>query len=236
MSGALACLSHNLAQVQQAEQTLHSQLKEVFLDRRRRHIKAQLQAAFEGAIRLAKRNHEELQTINKLLHGITENSAQLGQQLGSVAAQLSRTALNAQVQAARFGEKSGLDIVVHSLSQVADQLSGCSLALGLAANSLHSESLNLHDKLAELRQEAIEIHAEAAQVLPKIQQDSLENELSFRQSILVAISTLGHLAQQRTKMESVLQSAHRPLRDLEPLARRFALISPSPAEFQPGGC
>lgn len=236
MSGSLACLSHNLAQVQQAEQTLHAQLKEVFLDRRRRHIKSQMQSAFEGAICLAKRNQEELQSVRKLLHGITESSAQIGQELGAVAAQLSRTALNAQVQAARFGEKSGLDIVVHSLSQVADQLTCCSLGLGQAANSLHSESLLLHDKLADLCQEAIEIRAEAAQVLPKIQQESLQNELSFRQSILAAISTLEFLAQKRIKMESVLLAAHRPLRDLEPLARRFELISPTPAQLQAVGC
>jgi hypothetical protein len=224
MSAALGSLEQSLLEVQQTEQVLHFQLKQLLLDRRRREMKSQLQIAFDAARTLAKQNHEELQALHKLVHPILRNAQNIGQEMGGVGAQLRRTALNAQVQSARFGDETGLDVVVHSLSLVADEITRCTSGLSECAASVLSESSELRDVLDSLTDEAIEIHAEGEQMLPKLQEQCNQNEMNFRDSILSAIATLEHLSKQRTKMERVLSAAQRPLRELDPLAHRFALI------------
>ncbi len=145
MSDALQRIRQSLLAVSEAEACLTQELDIAISDRRRQLMNVQMHAVMFESWDLARTNEDEMRAIERLISPLLIVAGKIGCQIGDVSHQMRMIALNAQIQATRYGLGTGLEVLAESLRQIADSVGSSGESLDQSSRDIQRVALELRD-------------------------------------------------------------------------------------------
>jgi hypothetical protein len=163
-------------------------------------------------------NENEMKATDELIAPLVQVAGKMGCQIGKVSYEMRLIALNAQVQAARFGDSTGLEVLAESLRQIADGMGEGGNALGQDSRRIEQIATSLRACFAELRNQATNIRMECDHDIPASIDRLSRQEEKCIDLLIEAKSGVRALGSVREEMQLALTAAVPPLEDLAELA------------------
>jgi len=218
MASAVCKIEASLASAGQAEARLGEELAACLGNSRRQQMNLRMHAVVLEVWNMVRSNAEEMEAADKLIAPLVHVAGKMGCQIGDVSNEMRLIALNAQVQAARFGASTGLEVLAEALCQIANQV-------GLSAESLDRDSRRIEHIASDLRVSFSKIHQNSMQVSEECDRDfpTIVEQLSSQEKTCCeflnsSVDAIAALSDARERMERSLHKAVAPLEDLAQLA------------------
>ena len=154
MSDALRRIDESLLAVSKAETCLSHELDNAIADRRRQLMNVQMHAVMFESWDLARTNEDEMKAIERLISPLLIVAGKMGCQIGEVSHQMRMIALNAQIQATRYGLGTGLEVLAEALRQIADSVGSSGESLDQSSRDIQTVALELQNVFNGMLQQA----------------------------------------------------------------------------------
>lgn len=218
MAAALQRIDDALAAVAAVEDDLRAQLSTVARDSQRQRLYVQLHSILFEIWDIAQDNATHLREIESQINPLLRLAGQIGFSLGKVAYEMRLIALNAQVQAARYGSGTGLEVLAEFLRRIADSMAAGGALLDADSRQIATLASGLQQNFALLKDNAEASLAFCQAEIPSVT-DRLTQEEKRMAVNLSAATTQGQaVAEGRQFLQSALAATLAPLEDLYQLA------------------
>lgn len=219
MAEALSSIEDGLQNVCRTEESLKDQLQATLADSRRQLMNVRMHAVLFEVWGLAKDNSAELLSIESLSAPLVQIAGKMGSRIGDVSHEMRIIALNAQIQAARFGSNTGLEVLAESLRHIADLMSDGGNALEGHARNIERTAIELRSEFSLIGKDCGTVLTECDVDFPSAVEQLLSQEDVCNRLLQDALSSLNLLAAARTQMETCLSLAVGHLEDIAELAQ-----------------
>lgn len=218
IAAALARIDDALNAVASVEQSLAAQLAAASRDTRRQHLYVQLHTILFEIWDIAQENSAQLRDIDGHIAPLLQLSGKIGFSLGQVAYEMRLIALNAQVQAARFGVGTGLEVLAEALRRIADSMGEGGLLLDADSHQIAALAAALQQNFQQLQQQADATLALCNAEIPGVTARLTAEEKHMVKHLSLASQQSLAVAQCRASLQSALAATLAPLEELSQLA------------------
>jgi hypothetical protein len=220
MAEALCRIEDSLAVVAEAEQTLVEEIDAVIADAGRQKLNVRLHAVLFEVWDMARTNQEEMLAIDHLITPLLDVAGKMGCQIGDVSHEMRIIALNSQVQAARFGAGTGLEVLAEGLRQIADRMGDSGATLDRDSREIEAIAQSLRAGFVELGERLTQVRFECDRDFPAVISRLTEEEQRVKTLLGEARKSLECMAAVRRDMGQSLGAAAEPLERLGVLAQQ----------------
>lgn len=220
MAAALSRIEARLAALAEAEGQVGRELDVSLQDSRRQEVHIRMHAVLFEAADMVHINETQMRSTDEMIAPLVQVAGKMGTQIGDVSHEMRMIALNAQIQAARFGASTGLEVLAESLRRIADEMGESGAALDADSRQIEQIAADLRACFAELHGQAMAVCQECDRDFPTMTEQLLNQEANCTRSLRLAVESLKALSAAREQMERGLESALAPLEDLTQLAQQ----------------
>lgn len=218
MASALARIDDALNAVATVEQSLAAQLAAAASDTRRQHLYVQLHTILFEVWDIAQDNSAQLRDIDAHIVPLLKLAGKIGFSLGQVAYEMRLIALNAQVQAARYGVGTGLEVLAEALRRIADSMGEGGLLLDSDSRQIATLAAALQQNFQQLQQQSEDTLALCNAEIPGVTGRLTAEEQHMVKHLSLASQESLAVAQCRAHLQSALAATLAPLEELSQLA------------------
>lgn len=219
MAEALCRIEDCLQLLQGAEATLVAQIDGSMGSAERKNLYVRLHAVLFEVWDMARTNQDEMQMIDQLILPLVDVAGKMGCQIGSVSHEMRIIALNSQIQAARFGAGTGLEVLAEGLRQIADRMGESGAALDRDSREIELIAQSLRSAFHELGEQSVQVCRECDHDFPMAIEALDQEEKKVNGLLREASASLANMARVREQMLDSLRHAATPLEDLAVLAQ-----------------
>lgn len=224
MAQAFCRIDECLEASRQAEQDLGEQIRATIGDTNRQAMNVRMHALLFEVWDMVRANEAELREVDDLLSPLVAVAGKLGRQIGDVSHEMRMIALNGQVQAARFGSSTGLEVLAESLRQIADLVAASGNDLDEDSRQIERIATDLRHCFEELHEQAMTSCGECDVDFPPVIEQLTIQEDKCNRALRQALEGLVEMEQVREQMRRSLESAVEPLEGLSELAKNCGEI------------
>lgn len=218
MESAIGRISESLEAVQFNECQLREDLRSSLADNRRQLMNVRMHALVFEVWDMTRTNQSQLQAVDRYLSPLVEVAGKIGSQIGDVSNEMRLIALNAQVQAARYGAQTGLEVLAESLRGIADQISESGEGLQGDSRAIEKNAIELMEHFCLIGEQAAAVCDECEIDFPPMIEELAKQEDICNQLLRKAHHALENVSSVRAQMEESVRCALVPLENLKEVA------------------
>lgn len=220
MAEALGRIDESFHAVRAASNRLADELQSTLGDPRRKEVHVRMHAVLHEALDMIRSNADEMRSADTMIAPLVDVAGKMGNHLGNVSHEMRIIALNAQIQAARFGSGTGLEVLAEGLRRIADEVGDSGLKLDADSRMIEQLAVDLRGCFETLLRDAEVLCASSDEKIPVTIDRLLQEENTGLLHLKDAVDAVNQLERIRQSMENSLSSTLVPLERLQSFAAR----------------
>ncbi len=220
MAEALGRIDESFKSVRAASTRLADELQSTMGDARRKEVHVRMHAVLHEALDMIRSNADEMRSADAMIAPLVDVAGKMGNHLGNVSHEMRIIALNAQIQAARFGSGTGLEVLAEGLRHIADQVGNSGLMLDADSRMIEQLAVDLRGCFERLLAEAEALRRSSDERIPDTIDRLLAEENTGLLHLKGSIDAVHQIERIRQSMENSLSSTLVPLERLQAFADR----------------